>query len=124
MLTASNNLRISIVLGKLGYVFFKYVEFVQGRGALRFRTPEGSSDYDGSRTPPHWRREQVEFLILCSFHLFIYFSGVFVKDGMKIFCFHKCKMFGKKKQILLSAEAMVVGTVVAKLLVVSEVHIQ
>ncbi|VDK44115.1 unnamed protein product [Gongylonema pulchrum] len=31
---------------------------IKGRGALRFRTPDGS-DHDGSRTPPHWRREEV-----------------------------------------------------------------
>uniref|UniRef100_A0A8R1XTU6 peptidylprolyl isomerase n=1 Tax=Onchocerca volvulus TaxID=6282 RepID=A0A8R1XTU6_ONCVO len=41
---------------------------IKGRGALRFRTPEGSSDYDGSRTPPHWRREQNRVITLDELH--------------------------------------------------------
>uniref|UniRef100_A0A915PSR9 peptidylprolyl isomerase n=1 Tax=Setaria digitata TaxID=48799 RepID=A0A915PSR9_9BILA len=41
---------------------------IKGRGALRFRTPEGSSDHDGSRTPPHWRREQNRVITLDELH--------------------------------------------------------
>lgn len=41
---------------------------IKGRGALRFRTPEGSSDHDGSRTPPHWRREQNRLMTLDQLH--------------------------------------------------------
>ncbi|VDK78506.1 unnamed protein product [Litomosoides sigmodontis] len=41
---------------------------IKGRGALRFRTPEGSSDHDGSRTPPHWRREQNRIITLDELH--------------------------------------------------------
>uniref|UniRef100_A0A0N5AND2 Peptidyl-prolyl cis-trans isomerase n=1 Tax=Syphacia muris TaxID=451379 RepID=A0A0N5AND2_9BILA len=33
---------------------------IKGRGALRFR-----SDRDRSRTPPHWRREQVKYYLHC-----------------------------------------------------------
>ncbi|VDM39363.1 unnamed protein product [Toxocara canis] len=41
--------------------------YVQGRGALRFRTPEGS-DRERSRTPPHWRREQNRVISLDELH--------------------------------------------------------
>ncbi|KHN84568.1 Peptidyl-prolyl cis-trans isomerase 1 [Toxocara canis] len=40
---------------------------IKGRGALRFRTPEGS-DRERSRTPPHWRREQNRVISLDELH--------------------------------------------------------